>query len=110
MAVGHVAEWGPAIYRSPSLAIMGVTGHKKSRQIQGPPVLQLPPLAWRETGSHRKRRPLVSVISISFGMQRDLSKETNTLPSAVAVERVRLSGWEIGSLLEVQAGREAQRD
>lgn len=43
-------------------------------------------------------------------MQRDLSKETNTLPSAVAVERVRLSGWEIGSLLEVQAGREAQRD
>lgn len=43
-------------------------------------------------------------------MQRDLSKEPNALASALAVERIRLRGWEVGSLLEVQAGREAGRD
>jgi hypothetical protein len=74
-------------------------------------MLQLPPLAWRETGGHRERMIVVSVWAPPpLGMKRDLSKEPNVLSLALAVEGVRLSGWEIGSLLEVQAGREARRD
>lgn len=84
--------WGPASCRTLSRAVMGMTGHKKSRAKAC--VTAASPCMEGDKWPQEEE---------SCGLC--WLQEPNSLASALAVERIRLSGWEVGSLLEVQAGR-----
>lgn len=75
MAARHVTERGPASSRSLSLAVTGMTGHKRRPKAC---VRAVSSGMERDLSGHRKRLP-ISLSAICFRMKRDLSKEANVL-------------------------------